>query len=117
MKHTMNTARLFGTRFYRSALMAGLCLLFSAVCSAKLGNSTTGADNTEETFVFAGTCFNGEPYRLFLYQKSLSGVSQSHYDFEGPAGKGTVSSNAPPKVMAARVCRKFAEIISASYWE
>lgn len=113
----MNTSKLFSARFYRSTWVACLCLMLGAVCSAKSGKLTHELGHNEETFIFAGTCFNGEPYRLFLYQKDLSGVSQSHYDYEGPAGKGTVTSNAPPKVMAARVCRKSAEIISASYWE
>lgn len=113
----MNTATVFSARFCRSALAACLCLLLSVVCSAKSGKLNAELGNNEETFVFAGTCFNGEPYRLFLYQKGDSALSQSHYDFEGPAGKGTVQSDSPPKVMAARVCRKFAEIINAKYWE
>ena len=73
--------------------------------------------NDEETFVFNGKCHNGEPYRIFSYQKQVGGLSLSHYDYDGPAGKNTVQSNATPKVMAARVCRKFAEIINANYWE
>lgn len=113
----MNTADLSRSRFYRSALLACFCLLFGAACAAKSGKLDLEFGNNEETFVFAGTCFNGEPYRLFLYQKNIAGLSQSHYDYDGPVGKGTVQSDTSPKVMAARVCRKYAEIINAKYWE
>lgn len=71
----------------------------------------------EETYVFAGTCANGESYRMVSYQKVKSGSSYSYYDYSGPAGTGTVQSETQPKVMAVRVCRKAAEIISAHYWE
>lgn len=114
----MTTSHLFNFRLFRSALVAFLCLLSSVVVSAaKLNSFEALKSHNEETFVFAGHCFSGERYRLFMYQKDIAGVPQSHYDYDGPVGKGTVQSNTPPKVMAARVCRKYAEIISASYWE
>jgi hypothetical protein len=87
------------------------------VCSAKPSRLNADLGNDEETFIYAGSCFNGEPYRLFLYQKHIAGVPQSHYDYEGPVGTGTVQTEAAPKVMTARVCRKDAEIINAKYWE
>jgi hypothetical protein len=87
------------------------------VCSAKPIRINADLSNNEDTFVYAGQCFNGEPYRLFLYQKNIAGVPHAHYDYEGPAGTGTVQSESAPKVMKARVCRKDAEIISAKYWE
>lgn len=71
----------------------------------------------EETYVFAGKCANGESYRFVSYQKNTAGARHSYYDFSGPAGTGTVESEAAPKVMAVRICRKAAEIISANYWE
>ena len=77
----------------------------------------TQVGNNEETFVFAGTCPNGETYRLVSYQRNVYGMSQSYYDYEGPVGKGTVQSDSQPRVMAARICRKWAEIINANYWE
>ena len=79
----------------------------------------TRAESTqaEETYVFAGKCANGEPYRIVSYQKIKSGSAHSYYDYSGPAGAGTVQSETQPKVMAVRVCRKAAEIISANYWE
>lgn len=114
----MNIAEVFGTRPGRSALIASLLLVITmSVSAATPSKFEPTKDNQEETFTFAGRCFNGEPYRLFLYQKSVAGFSQSHYDYDGPAGKGTVQSDTSPKVMAARVCRKFAEIINAKYWE
>ncbi len=51
------------------------------------------------------------------YQKKIGGLQLSYYDYDGPAGKSTVQSETPPKVMAVRICRPSAEIISASYWE
>ena len=73
--------------------------------------------NDEEAFVFAGICPNGEPYRLYAYSKHVKGLSRPHFDYDGPVGIGTVQSNTAPKVMAARICRKQAEIISTHYWE
>lgn len=66
--------------------------------------------NDEETHIFAGRCPNGQPYRLISYQSQVNGLTQSFYDYEGPAGKGTVKTQAPPKTMAARICRTLAEI-------
>jgi hypothetical protein len=106
------------------SLVSVTCFFFSALCfsNASAWASQTDQRNTnlgahEEAFVFTGTCANNEPYRLVAYQKSVSGFSRSFYDYEGPNGMGTVQSETPPKVMAARVCRKLAEIINANYWE
>lgn len=71
---------------------------------AKLGH-----DDTE--FVFMGKCENGDIYRLFAYEKIVDGLSHAYYDYEGPAGKGTVRSRATPRTMSVRVCRQLAEII------
>ena len=79
--------------------------------------TNTSIKNDEETFVFAGTCPNGKTYRLVSYQRDLNGKTHSYYDYEGPVGTGTVQSNTPPKVMAVRICRQLAEIITANYWE
>ncbi len=57
------------------------------------------------------------PIDLFRIKKSVAGLSRSFYDYDGPNGKGTVQAETPPKVMAARVCRKLAEIVNANYWE
>ena len=89
---------------------------------ALISNQLTWATNTsikndEETFVFAGTCPNGKSYRLISYQRNVNGMMQSYYDYEGSVGKGTVQSNTYPKVMAVRICRQLAEIITANYWE
>lgn len=79
--------------------------------------SHAAASVSEETAVFAGKCPNGDGYRLFAYQKQTEGMSLSYYDYTGPAGKGTVQSEATPRVMAVRICRPSAEIISTRYWE
>jgi hypothetical protein len=73
--------------------------------------------NDEDTFTFAGQCPNGDPYRLVTYEMDVSGTRQSFYDYEGPAGKGKVSTSASPKTMSVRVCRQLAEIINQHYWE
>jgi hypothetical protein len=44
-------------------------------------------------------------------------LSSAYYDYDAPVGKGTVQSDAAPKAMAVRVCRKLAEIINTHYWE
>lgn len=99
-------------------LLVSAAVLSSAFAwAAQTDRIKTELGNNEETFVFAGTCPNGEPYRLFSYQKNVSGLSQSYYEYAGPVGAGTVQSETPPKVMAVRICRKLAEIINANYWE
>ena len=72
--------------------------------------------NDEETFTFAGRCPNGDNYRLVSYQLDVLGTNQSFYAYEGPAGKGKVSTSASPKTMSVRVCRQLAEIINQNYW-
>ena len=67
--------------------------------------------NDDAEFVFAGLCPNGETYRLFAYTHIVNGQGISKYDYEGPAGKGTIRSNTTPRTLAVRVCRQLAEII------
>jgi len=99
-------------------LLVSAAVISSAFAwAAQTDRIKTELGNNEETFVFTGTCPNGEPYRLFSYQKNVSGLSQSYYEYAGPVGAGTVQSETPPKVMAVRICRKLAEIINANYWE
>lgn len=85
--------------------------------AATAQNADAQRGREEEAYVFAGKCANGETYRLVSYQKSISGIRQSYYDYNGPVGTGTVQSETDPKVMAVRVCHKSAEIISTNYWE
>lgn len=66
--------------------------------------------NDEDTFVFMARCPSGAMYRLISYDKEVSGIKQSFYDYEGPAGKGTVKTKTAPRVMASRVCLDRAEI-------
>ena len=108
----------------KTGILLGACLLASMALAPYVGaniapiaklRATFG--NDEDTFIFAGKCPNGDNYRLVSYQAELSGARQSFYDYEGPAGKGKVSSNASPKTMSVRVCRQLAEIITQNYWE
>lgn len=48
---------------------------------------------------------------MFYYSKVVDGQRYPFYDYEGPAGKGTVSTRATPRTMSVRVCTKLAEII------
>jgi hypothetical protein len=47
----------------------------------------------------------------------VDGLTQSFYDYEGPAGKGTVRTNAQPKKMATRVCHELADISNGSRFD
>jgi hypothetical protein len=102
-----------------SSIRFGLVLatwIFSSLAySSDASALQLGHDET--SFTFAGRCPNGEPYRLFSYEKLVSGVSLPYYDYDAPVGKGTVQSDTAPKVMAVRICRRWAEIISTNYWE
>lgn len=66
--------------------------------------------NDDDTFIFMGRCPHGEVYRLLSYDKEVNGLKQSFYDYEGPAGKGTVKTKTEPRVMMSRVCLALAEI-------
>lgn len=73
--------------------------------------------NDEQAFIFAGRCPNGEGYRIFAYPMDVDGLSQSFYDFDGPAGKGTVRTNSSPKKLAVRVCHTSADIQDGSKFD
>ncbi len=94
-------------------LMVGIALL-SGTCTWAAPKELS---HDEEAFVFAGTCPSGEAYRLVSYKKNIGDLPPSFYNYDGPAGKGTVQSDTAPKVMAVRVCRRLAEIINTNYWE
>ncbi len=70
--------------------------------------------NEEHEFIFAGRCINGKSYRIFSYEKNIEGHLKSFYDYEGPVGKGSVMTSAPPKTIAERICRQTAEIANGS---
>lgn len=94
---------------------AASCNVFAKVPGPMTPEPTLG--NDEQTFIFAGLCPNGERYRIYSYLKIVENIPHTFYEFEGPAGKGTVRTAASPKTMSVRVCRKLAEIINTNYWE
>ena len=98
------------TKFIPIAML-GLAVLMEMSWASNSNSSPTPLGNDDAEFVFAGRCPNGEKYRIFAYTQTFEGQSASFYDYEGPAGKGTVRSNTTPRTLAVRVCRKLAEII------
>lgn len=76
---------------------------------AKPWDMALGED--EQEFRFMGRCPDGATYRLHAYLKTVNDVNLPFYDYQGPAGVGTVKTAISPKVMAARVCRQRAEIL------
>jgi hypothetical protein len=108
----------------KTGILLGACLLAGITLAPHVGAKITPTakfqttlGNDEDTFTFVGQCPNGEKYRLVSYVMDVSGTRQSFYDYEGPAGKGKVSTTASPKTMSVRVCRQLAEIINQNYWE
>lgn len=104
--------------FFLLCLVANLATLPALTASVLNGEKlsyTLGDDETES--VFAGHCLNGEPYRLFFYQMEVDGLTQSFYDYEGPAGKGTVRTNVQPKKMLIRLCHSSADINDGSKFD
>lgn len=103
--------------FLRSIFIGATCLLITSIILSNAlawkrdaGSANKILGNDEQIFVFMGRCADGAIYRLTAYEKELNGVSYSFYDYEGPAGKGTVKTETPPKTMAVRMCRALAEI-------
>ena len=91
--------------------MLSLAMLMAMSWTSNSHSTPTPLGNDDAEFVFAGRCPNGEKYRIFAYTQTFEGQPASFYDYEGPAGKGTVRSNTTPRTLAVRVCRKLAEII------
>ncbi len=92
------------------AFFSGLIFSFAAIASADTLNTSLLLGNDDEEFFFMGRCPHGEMYRIKAYQKWVDGATQSFYDYEGPAGKGTVQTKTSPKIFVVRVCRQLAEI-------
>ena len=93
--------------------------MVSSVTALELmsNNSQPQLGNDETEFIFASRCPNGNMYRIFSYQMDVDGLTQSFYDYEGPAGRGTVRTNASPKKMALRVCHELADINNGSKYD
>lgn len=117
MRLTFTRTPSHGLSQFIGVLLSLFLLTRATAWAAPVDTDALGLRNDEETFVFSGKCANDEPYRLVSYQRNVSGLSRSFYDYAGPNGQGTVQAETPPKVMAARVCRQWAEIINAHYWD
>jgi hypothetical protein len=81
----------------------------------RAANAQVQLGNDDNTFIFAGRCPNGAMYRVHSYEQVQDGLTQSFYDYQGPAGKGTVRTSATPQTMVARICREMAEIKGDGY--
>ena len=89
------------------------CLLLAVQPAAHANPTETrifSIKDDHDEFIFIGKCHDGRPYRLYSYQNSVNGLSLPFYDYEGPVGKGTVKTQAQPRVMAVRICRELAEV-------
>lgn len=100
------------TRFWSPVFLSFLVLSLGPTVLANPLRVAPLLGNDDETFVFMGKCPNGEMYRLKAYQKWVDGTSESFYDYDGPAGKGSVQTKTSPRTLAVRICRKLAEIRS-----
>lgn len=80
-------------------------------------NVTTTTENDDKEFIFAGRCPNGESYRIFSYEMEIDGLTQSFYNYEGPAGKGTIRTNIQPRKMLTRLCHELADINDGSKFD
>jgi hypothetical protein len=112
------------SNLWQSSVFAMICLLANVTLapSAVAWMSSTEptqkqSGNDEETFTFVGRCANGTSYRLYAYEMDVDGRRQSFYNYEGPAGQGTVQTNASPKKMAVRVCIESADIADGSMYD
>jgi hypothetical protein len=101
--------------FLVACLVVNVATFPSVFAESKTSQSSLG--NDEQEFIFAGHCPNGNAYRIHSYQIDIDGLTQAFYDYEGPAGKGTVRTNAAPKKMAVRVCNELADIADGSKYD
>ncbi len=104
-------------KFLNAVLISGAFCAFMNPAQVTAATETsantqvaTHLGNDDDTFVFMGRCPSGTSYRLFAYDKQVNGVQKSFYDYQGPAGQGTVKTKTAPKVMVSRVCLALAEI-------
>ncbi len=95
---------------YFSSITALLLVPFALEAMMKESNVSSWKEETE--FTFAGNCFNGAKYWMQSSEELIGGISTPTYTYKGPAGTGTVHTDTPPKVMAQRICRANADIVS-----
>ena len=104
--------------FFLLCLVANLATLPALTAFARTHEAPAyPLGNDDTAFVFAGYCPSGEPYRLFSYPMEVDGLTESFYDYEGPAGKGTIRTNAPPKKILTRVCNNLADLHDGSKFD
>jgi hypothetical protein len=103
--------------FLLACFFANIVALPNAVAWMTHAQTQMPLGNDDATFTFAGRCPTGESYHIFSYQMDVDGLTQSFYDYEGPAGKGTVRTNAPPRKMVSRICHASADISNGSRYD
>mgnify|MGYP000119541597 CR=1 FL=1 len=97
------------------AYIAVFSAVFAKTDLSKTSQVTLG--NDQQDFIFTGHCPNGDAYRIHAYQMDVDGLTLAFYDFDGPAGKGSVKTNAAPKKMVVRVCHELADIANGSKFD
>lgn len=101
----------------RSSVFLLLCFVINiftvpslTALAADAGSVSSVLTSDDPGSTFAGLCPNGSPYRIFSYQLDIDGLTQSFYDYEGPAGKGTIRTGIPSEKMVVRVCHENADL-------
>jgi hypothetical protein len=109
---------IFSRFFLITCLVANIAAFSAVFAMTDLSKTSPVAfGNDEKDFVVTGQCSNGNSYRVRTYQMDVDGLTQTFYDFDGPAGKGTIRTNASPKKIVVRVCHELADISNGSKFD
>jgi hypothetical protein len=104
--------------FYKPCFIALVTsILMATPVTGSTQNQAQESPAPYPEFVMTGACPSGDNYRLHFYSRATDGEFKTYYAYDGPNGQGVVQSLTEPTVMAARVCRKLAEIINVRYWD
>lgn len=102
-------------RHWRRCLALLSCSILHVAMAIGADQPAHASSRQEEVSTLVGNCPNGEPYRLRAYRQGSPENLLPFYDYEGPAGRGTVQVDTLAQVMAVRICIRNAEIINRDY--
>ena len=104
--------------FLLFCFIANVSALPAFSANPSVPDKSSGISTTDEqVFIFAGKCPNGNVYRIVSYQLDVDGLTKSFYDYEGPAGKGTVQTEIQPRKMVVRICHELADLRDGSKFD